>query len=320
MRKFVSGARLLTIQARQEPDKWGPRYEPAIRATREEAPRVSRPSIYQSPLLQRGVHFMSSAELHIGCLAFLHPRLFDLQEQRMLSIRGACHPLHGRPEGTGLDLPPFKGTADVAERLGRLDLHPMFSHRASDGWSRVPFCLTGDLLLFLRDDEGPYCKNWNCKDRKSSFGRRRPDDPVPRNAQRARELALFRKEVEHLYYADAHISTSDCAEEDIPKELRNTARDLATWALRTHAYSEAHRLEIVGAFRDALRRGLTPNEVIGRLTRGSKQHEEAHRVVLYQAIQKRELRVDLFQPILPDFHLLPEKRDVLVEFADWFAR
>lgn len=143
---------------------------------------------------------------------------------------------------------------------------------------------------------------------------------MPRNAKSALEQAQFRREVEHLYYSDALISTSDCAEEDIPKHLRNTARDLATWALRTHAYSEPHRLEIVGTFRDALRRGLTPNEVIGRLTRGSKQHEEDHRVVLYQAIQKRELRVDLFQPILPDFPLLPEKRDVLVEFSAWFAR
>jgi hypothetical protein len=42
--------------------------------------------------------------------------------------------------------------------------------------------------------------------------------------------------------------------------------------------------------------------------------------LIHQGIWRRELRVDLFRPVLADKPLRREVTDVLVKYADWFAR
>jgi len=42
--------------------------------------------------------------------------------------------------------------------------------------------------------------------------------------------------------------------------------------------------------------------------------------ILYAAIWSREVRVDLYRPVLPDKPLRRERSDVLVDYSHWFAR
>jgi len=60
--KHKTLARLKELQRRQDPPKWGRDYEPAIRATREEAPARSRFLQIWFEKLKRYVHALSSVE------------------------------------------------------------------------------------------------------------------------------------------------------------------------------------------------------------------------------------------------------------------
>jgi len=44
------------------------------------------------------------------------------------------------------------------------------------------------------------------------------------------------------------------------------------------------------------------------------------RVILYQAIWNRRLRIDLFHPVVADHPLMPEHIDVCTQYADLFVR
>ena len=55
-------ARLYEILRRQDPPQWGKQYDPAIRATREEAPSRSRPAQVWSERLERYCHTLSLVE------------------------------------------------------------------------------------------------------------------------------------------------------------------------------------------------------------------------------------------------------------------
>src|SRR5690554_250310 len=113
---LISEKRLRLIEKRQQELRWGSEYEPAMRATRDEAPTRSRPSTMYSRKLGRDLHFMSLPERHVSLLALYHPQLVDLHEQHMLHQFEAPHPLAGREDTKHLALLPFKGTVDVAQR------------------------------------------------------------------------------------------------------------------------------------------------------------------------------------------------------------
>ena len=316
-RKFVSESRLHTILRRQAPDKWGSKYEAAIFATREEAPRISRPCTIQDSGLGRRVHLLSGPEQAIFFLARYHPNVVDIQEQRMLPMQPTEHPWTGRPEAAALELPGFQGTLDVAEQMGDINRHASFVRKGSR--EHVPFPYIGDLLLF-RNDDGPYCINWTCKDRLSSFGERRPDDPIPKNAAHAAEWALFRHSLERRTYEDAGIRTQQCVRTDLPGPLQTNLRNTYLNSLYPEPYPKDRRDEIVRSFQDGMNAGTPACQVVRRLSGGDPVAIEDIRTVLMQAIYRRRLRVDLFDVIDLSMPLRPERRDVLDVYAHWFAR
>lgn len=127
--KHLSLRRLQEVLRRQDPPKWGADYDPGIRATREEAPSGSRYLQLWSERLQRYVHALSRVESPAVMLALMNPALFELHEQRMLSMEPRPHPLASHPMAVGLNLPPLKGTIMVAERLDLFSHHQWFRHR-----------------------------------------------------------------------------------------------------------------------------------------------------------------------------------------------
>lgn len=319
----ISESRLFTIHKRQDEDKWGRDYQPSIRATPQEAPRVSTASQIRWPRYGRDIHCLSSPETGAVLLALYHQELFDLQEQRMLSPTSRCHPLVGHPLALGSALRMLNGTVHVAERLGLLKWHPtvkLMLHDEPQGAVHVPFPWIGDLLLFMQDANGPYCVNWNVKARRGDhckpFERRHRGRPSVRLIDHARA----RHSIEIAYYQDAGIRTHDIALEEIPTHLLRNLSCLYGSTTEEVVLSRTQVTDVEAQFAADMANELPPMETVRWLMQSQHLDPASIRAILYRAIWARRLRVDLMRPILMDKPLMPERTDVLVKFSHWFER
>lgn len=322
-RSGVTLQRLKLILSRQEPPRFGRAYVPSTLATRDEAPAISRPAILQSHKLGRPVHTLSQPETRAALLALYHPFLFELHEQKMLSRWPYPHPMAGLPGIDATALPSVRGTVEVAERLGYLDIHPIVYMRdeaVSAHAIKVPFPYQGDLLLFIQPpNQIPYCVNWPVKDKREAFttpgpGKRRPD------SVESKRSALARYEIEVAYHADASIRTQPIANTDIDTNLAANLCQIFPYTTKSiSADTRPKRKQIVDAFHSAMALGVPPMEVMVSLVFRRLCSDYEARVIFFQAIWERELRVDLFRPVLVDYPLEPEHVDVLDRYAHWFA-
>ncbi|NMM14160.1 MAG: hypothetical protein HHJ17_11570 [Rhodoferax sp.] len=321
--RHLTIARLKEILRRQDPPKWGPDYEPAIRATREEAPPSSRPAMAWSTKFQRHCHVLSAGELTVLFIALNHPSLFELQEQRMLCTEPRPHPLVSHPLAIGMNLPELRGTVDVAQRLDFLRLHPrvFVTDPGSQAKLPVPFPWIGDFLLFLSDAGGPYCVNWTVKNTEDDFNHSfRKDRPV-RDPKGDELEARARHAIEDIYYQDAGIRTVRITLRDVPKTLQINLRNLFTWHAREITVPDEVKAEIVERLRASIQTGQAPLEIL--LSIRQRHGHELHdlKAVFFQAVWNRLIRVDLInEPILVDRPLKPETTDIIVLFAHWFTR
>ncbi len=313
--------RLKRILRRQTRPGWGKHYIPGQLATRDEAPSSCRPIRQHTPLLQRAVHLLGRPEQAFGFFALYLPNLFELHEQRMLSLAPRPHPLSGHPKAAGLILKPLKGTSDVARRLHFEHIHQLIRVTPPDDpsskiWVAAPFL--GDLLLFLQDDIGPYCVNLNIKlkkgDHERAFGGTQSRDPLA-----ARLRATRRMQLEIVYYGDADIPTHAVALNELDKQLVNNLIQLHGWHVRTIAILDSDRKDLETAFLEGLEAQIPPIRTIAPfIAKGIDEY--VCRAVFHQAIWRRRLRVDLFKPIVIDKPLRREIRDVLDVYACWIRR
>ena len=169
-------SRLITMYQRQPGNRFGADYCPAQLATPQEAPSVSRASIICAEKVGgREIHLLSTPELAAAFVVLYHPDVFDLQEQRLLSPVPCEHPLAGHPSAIGAKVSSLPGTVAVLADMGLGDKHPtIVDRRGKDpkDWRRLPWPYIGDILLFVRDQEGPYCVNWTIKDDERAFSTR----------------------------------------------------------------------------------------------------------------------------------------------------
>lgn len=320
---LISEARLKVIERRQKSPKWGSRYEPAMRATRDEAPKSSRPTIVSSAKLGREIHVMSLAERAVCLLTLYHPCLLDLREQHMLSPVPAPHPLAAHPSAAGLSLPDLRGTIDVAERLDMLSEHPRVwlnvkSDEGNTESRRAAFPYLGDFLLLMQDIEGPYCVNWTVKADREDFSRTRIGGR-PHVAKRTGN-AERRHRLEEEYFADAGIRTVRIAANEIDEQLVANLTALFGW----HAQALGLSLDVSSYLLSQYQQLISTRDTVvanfERLRSQTGASRHACLAVLYQGIWNRQLRVDLYRPILVDKPLKPERSDVLSDFHTWFAR
>lgn len=312
--------RLRRYTARQGKPAWGKDYQPAIRATPQEAPRISRPTAIWSAQLGREVHLLSQPETKAAYLALFHPRLFDLHEQRVLSPIPTCHPLQGSPSGTGLRFPKLPGTIAIAEALGILKRHPKVFHDFGDGeFGWVPLPYIGDLLLFMSDEDGPYCVNWNIKLTEADFLR-----PGPRPLGRVRRgqdcTAEQRHLIEEAFYREGSIRTVRVTGSHLDESLIANLRDLFGWHGRVQLASEQQRTTAREILSAGIGSDLPAYVLVREAAQATKLDDYDVMVVLYQAIWRRELRVDLFSPLLMTKRLVAEFEDPLQRYAAWFGR
>lgn len=319
----LTEARLRTILSRQDPPAFGRDYDPSTRAVREEAPDKSRFAKVWSALVEREISTISRPEKWVLYIVLYCPWLFDIQEQRMLPYLQAPHPLTGHPCAAGMKLPSFRGTLAIAEELGALELHPVL-HIASAAdptvITAVPFPWIGDFLLFLLDDQGPFCINLTIKDTAADFDV--PTVAIKPNTdmKRAARHAEVRHRTEQILYADVGIPTIRVAADEINTTVLANLEQIYGWQRRAHPFGEDQRLEIVDALRAGVLAGVSALDVIHNLMAEFSYALYDLKVVMYQAIWKREIRIDLYQYFFVEQPLIAEHRDLLDEFSHWFKR
>lgn len=84
--------------------------------------------------------------------------------------------------------------------------------------------------------------------------------------------------------------------------------------------SGEQRSDVLERLREAIGVDKPANFFVRKIAMDCKLSIRDVIATLKQSIWRRELRVDLFRPVLMDKPLRPEVKDVFVHFAHWFAR
>ena len=251
LRKLTQ-ARLAEILRRQDPPRFGTGYEPAIKATREEAPSKSRPAPVWVNKLGREVSTLSQPEREVlAVIVYCCPRLIDIQEQRMLPFLPGLHPLHGHPMAVGLNLKPTRGTLQITDELGYLRFHPVVhvDGRDDESSSQAPGCWIGDYLVFLYD-ESPFCVNINVKSTRSEFWAPQVSVSLRSDLRRASMREKARHETERVLYAEHEIQTVEVAADELPRILAQNLTRLLGWQKRRTKLTEDDVEFVINAFNE----------------------------------------------------------------------
>jgi hypothetical protein len=314
--------RLKKALDRQDPPGFGGAYVPSILATKGEAPTGSWAVRVYWPKIGRRIHVLSKLEMNVLLIALYCPWLFDVQEQRLLHFDERPHPLTGHPKASNLLLPPLPGALQVAEWLSFFDEYPTLPCRDRDGYLiDIPSAWYGDLLLFLEDVDGAFCNNLDVKSTLEDFVRDRRRKSAA-SAPVADGKVELRHLIEEVRYSFGDIKTIQvAAEEDLDWHVVENLRQIFGWLNRRVLFNAAQNAEIIGNYHAAMARGESALEAIFRMKMGGiclDTHQL--KVALYRAIWNRQLRVDLFQPVIVDQPLKPQRHDVLDRHRAWFSR
>jgi len=319
-KKNPAAARMKRIYARQSKPAFGAKYQPAIRATREEAPKISWAFAMFDNKLGRVMHLLSTHELAAALFARYIPNCWDVHEQAMLWTEPHTHPLFDYPGVDATTLTPVEGTLLAAHRLGHLAFHPKIRVPSRDDIEgQVAYPLIGDLLLFLSDEQGRYCVNWPIKRAAEDFWR-----PTPfagqKNMPRAIRRAIARTEIEMAYYESAKIRSHLVFFQPRFRRVVANLRLLHGFEVRRVQLPDEHRYEMVRRFNAAMANGGSATDQYLSLGARFACPWTTCQTVFFQAIWRRELRVDLYQPILTEYPIEPERQDFLDDIKDWFRR
>ena len=327
-------SRYRRVLQRQKAYKWGPKYEPATRASRGEAPRISVASTMPAQLLQRKVHALSNPEKFIFALALYNPNLWEFHEQHVLYPSAKQHPLAAHPRFSSHVWPSTTGTFRIAKRLGLEKLHSMVwepqeqsnPHRSTldtllDGeplGRHVPTPYEGDALLFMRDGVGDYLLSWDVKQKTGDHGK--PGGEMTNQLKDgALERAQARDAIYVEYMRELDIRIVRMSLDDIPASIRTHLRDLCLAHTQPVNLPDGMVADLLGAFQLGLAKEHIPLAIINRHVKTDTQFISAKNLMQI-AIWERKLRVDLRHPVVVDSPLVPETRDLLVEFGHLFAR
>lgn len=319
-----SPTRLKQIIQRQDPPGFGRNYVPAIKATREEAPPRSRPAWVWWESAGRYLSTLSSVERAILVICLYNNQVWEVHDQRMLPTLPRPHPLSGHPKAAGMNLPPMRGTVDVADSLGLLKFHPLIRVPIDNGTMEcevVPFPWIGDLLLFLDDAQGPYAVNLNIKGDAKEFEISGLDDVLCGNrAKKSQAKTKARHAIEARLYSDAAIRTIQLSRADYDDHVVANLTQILGWHKRKDPFNTIQREEIIRRFTSSFATGEPVIEVAWSICARYGWQLYDIKIVFYQAIWKRQIRVDLFQPLMFDSPLRPERHDVLAVYGHWFTR
>lgn len=317
-----TAARLREIKQRQWRQRWGVDYVPAIFANLGEAPGISTGSILRpSKLGRREFHVLSDAELFVSLLALYHPNCWDLHEQFILFPKSREHPLQNHPCAGSIRFPSFVGTMEVFERLGLKRHQTIRIEVGADGAKQiVPYPYFGDLRLFLTDETGPYVVNWPVKRKFADFRGRGPrakprpiDDPDDPSS-------IARQNMEDEYHKYAGIRTQAVAFDQLDTELRLNLRNTFLDDCRELNIGVNQKEDALGLAKTFIGQDVPMYSVAMKIGNAVEIEPLLACGLIHQAIWRRELRVDLFRPILTTNPLHRENRDPIDVYSSWFSR
>lgn len=318
-------ARLQKILERQGgAPRWGHDYVPANFVDDIDSPGSTRPSGIYVPEIDRYIQAQAKTERVFVLLGLHCPQRLDFHEQKMLQYNPAPHPLCGHPAATALDFPQLRGTLAVADAMGELKRHPVVRapvNHPTHANQLVPYPYVGDLLLYLFDQEGPYCVNWSVKNSLLDFHRTfNPHNRPPSDADR--EAAEYRHELERLYYADGEIPTHHLVPGMVDRELRINLLTLHYWWARSpeNERTRDREDEMLSWYQEQIPKILIQHDLAKIAARRFQTSVYDAKWVLKKGIFGRSLRVDLFQTVLDNLPLFPERDDPFAKHATWFAR
>ena len=310
-------ARRKTMYERQETYRFGAEYLAATMATRDEAPPNSRPSQLKAAKLGgRKLQLMSIPERKAVTLALYNPNVIEIFDQALLWPSEHLNPLAVLDPDRANRYPEFRGTIDVAERLGYIDIHPTIRYKKNGKSKLLPWPYQGDLLLFQSNASEFRCTNWSVKKKRADFLRHKRGDR--RTEERSRRRQRARYEIELVYYNDAGIPTVPVTEEELDQTLVANLLRLCCYSSLKTELEPAQSASIVDAFVAGMATGVPPSVTIARVAMQERCSVQDAKIVFHHAVWERKLRIDLFSPLRIDRPAIPEQTDVLAHYADWF--
>jgi len=269
--------------------------------------------------MQRPIHTMSITETAAASFALLHPKLFELWDQFMFGMAPENHFLHGHPKALGLQLPTTVGTLGIAERLGKLMRHPKIYD--SELGMMIPVPVLGDLLLFLEDDKGAYCVDWDVKREDGDHGLPVREGQKKIALNKASRKSLFKDDLKTGLMDELGIRRVRISQNTFNSVFASNLTRLVAVHASCCKLQDELQLEIIEAFKDSLPKVQPPTDVIARFVRKGVSAEKIVEV-LDQAIWSHRLEVDLFQELRTDVPLYPRAsgRDPFVVYAQLFSR
>jgi hypothetical protein len=200
---------------------------------------------------------------------------------------------------------PHRATLDTL-----LDGEPQGMH--------VPTPYEGDALLFMRDGVGEYLLSWDVKKKAGDHGKP-GGDMTNQLKPGALERAQARDAIYVEYMRELDIRIVRMSLDDIPASICTNLRDLCVSHTQPVDLPDAMVADLMGAFQLGIAKEKIPLATINRHVKTDKQFLAAKNLMEI-AIWERKLRVDLRHPVVVDSPLVPESRDLLVEFGHLFAR
>jgi hypothetical protein len=304
------------VAERQREVKWGSAYQPAIKSVREEAPAGSRPIEIPSAMLERKIQALSKGEGYCGVVALYNPKLVDFHEQYRISPFATLHPLSFHPLWKAYVWPPTSGSVGIAERLNIQGKHPAalqsFDDDRPPNW--VPLSYIGDFLLYLLTEEGIKVLAWDVKSKVGDHAK-----PFNReHATRSQEQSAFvRDAIYREYHNELQIEVISVSGDLVPARLGETLIRLSSFASRAVDLGNDLRQTLKDDFQTAMQNCTPPCEVINKYCPTFNERQQAI-TYYHQLVWRRDLRLDLYQPINLSVPASPEKVDILEIYAEWF--
>lgn len=312
----------MRARARNAPG-WSCDHQAAIQAKPGQAPQMSWAYRIEHPVFGQTIHVLSRAEYVLVFLALYSDKLFCLWDQFRFDVLPGPHPLHGHPGLVGQPIRQHRGTLMIAKELGVVSSHPkafVVQKGSEEGGAWVPRPMLGDFLLFLLDNDGPYCVHLDIKSNAAAHGKPGPERFNVRAGVKRNKNAVNKNAIKAQYMAELGIRQVFLHPGLLDTQVACNLRFLFQWTVRSVELGFIQQQELAELFRTALRLGTPPALVIARCASRWGWSATECRRLLFQSIWRRELRVDLFDAILVDRALQPERRDVLLVYENWFMR
>jgi len=285
-----------------------------------------------APRLGRDLHALAWPEKVAASFA-LYRSPFEVHDQHVFYPSPIQHPLAYHPHHRAQLWPMTDGTFGIAEQLGLAKWHPkawealapqkpatdrLADPEGPDGrW--VIGAWLGDFLLYLNESSPlAYILFWSVK--KDAADQGKPGGRLMRRlSARAIEREQVRGQVCAAYAEQLGSRVVEFNLNDVPRTLQTNMVCLCRAQPAKVDLPRTAATELSQAFAEGVGKDIPARDIARQLLSASDELAQA-KSLLEIAVWERSVRVDLHQPVLWNRPLLPERIDLLVEFAHLYRK